>query len=509
MSPGRRSRKRRRGEGATGEPAGRPPPAGARPSANPVGRTRRLPALAVLVALLVAGGFIDRRVDRGSAEGATAVSAQVPVAAPASARSSAWYCPGAPVTGGLGEGFLVVANAGDRPLNGAITVFPDKGESRRVPVAVGPASRASVRLADVVQATFASGLIELDGGEAVAEVAVVGGLGDSVSPCASSASASWYFAEGVTTRDASEVLLALNPFPDDAVVDVVFSTEEGTVSPQALTGLLVRGQALTTINVGEFVQRRESVSVSLVARTGRLVVGRLQVFDGSGGRKGISVGLGAASTGPVWYFPEGLVSDGLDERFLIYNPSRTEAQVELALALDSGEAEPLRLTIPRESRLTVVAAEESRIPKGVPHAVTVRSLEGPEVVVERAVDGAAPSSRTGVSIALGARMPAERWATAAGAADDNTDLWVVVQNPGERPALVTLNVLADGAAVQIGNLANIEVPAGQRRAFHVNALLKRATTPILLTATAPVVVERDIYRIKGPGLGMSAAIPLR
>jgi len=465
--------------------------------------------VAALATLLVAGGLVDRRVDRGSAEGTTAVSAQVPVAAPASARSSAWYCPGAPVTGGLGEGFLVVANAGDRALNGAVTVFPDKGESRQIPIAVGPKSRASVRLADMVQATFASGLIELDGGEAVAEVAVVGALGDSVSSCASAASESWYFAEGVTTRDASEVLLALNPFPDDAVVDVVFSTEEGTVSPQALTGLLVRGQALTTINVGDFVQRRESVSVSLVARTGRLVVGRVQVFDGSAGRKGISVGLGAASPGPVWYFPEGLVSDGLNERFLIYNPARTEAQVELALALDSGEAEPLRLTIPRESRLTVVAAQESRIPKGVPHAVTVRSLEGPEVVVERAIDGAAPSSRTGVSITLGARMPAKRWATATGGADDNTDLWVVVQNPGDRPALVTLNVLADGVALPVPNVASIEVPAGQRRAFHVNAALKRATAPILLTATEPVVVERDLYRLKAPGLGMSPAIPLR
>ena len=495
MRPGRRTRT---------QPSP-PAPAGA----NPVGRTRRLPALAILAAVLAAGGVVDRRVDRGRAHGETAISAQVPVAAPASARSSAWYCPGAPVTGGLGEGFLVVANAGDRALNGAVTVFPDKGDSRQVPITVGPASRASVRMADVVQATFASGLIELDGGDAVAEVAVVGALGDSVSSCASSASESWYFAEGVTTRDATEALLALNPFPDDAVVDVVFSTEEGTVSPQALTGLLVRGQALTTINVGDFVQRRESVSVSLVARTGRLVVGRVQVFDGSGGRKGLSVGLGAASPGPVWYFPEGLVSDGLNERFLIYNPARTEAQVELALALESGEAEPLRLTIPRESRLTVVSSQESRIPKGVPHAVTVRSLEGPEVVVERAVDGATPSSRTGVSITLGARLPAERWATAAGAADDSTDLWVVVQNPGERSALVTLNVLADGTAVQVGNVANIEVPAGQRRAFQVNAMLKRATAPLLLTSTEPVVVERDIYRLKAPGLGMSAAIPLR
>jgi hypothetical protein len=472
-------------------------------------RTRRAPALAILAAVLVAGGIVDRRVGRDTAEDAAAISAQVPLAAPASARSSAWYCPGAPATGAMGEGSVVVANAGRRPLTGTVTVFPDRGESRRAPISVGPAGRAIVRLADLATSPFASAVVELDGGEAVAEVIVSGALGESVSPCASSASSTWYFAEGVTTRDASEVLLALNPFPDDAVVDVVFSTEEGIVTPQALTGLLVRGQALTSINVGDFVQRRESVSATLTARTGRLVVGRVQSFDGSVTRKGIAVGLGAAALGPVWYFPEGLVADGQSERFHIYNPARVEAQVEMALALESGEAEPLQLTVPRESRLTVVAGDESRIPKGVPHAVTVRTTEGPDVVVERTVDGASPSARTGLSVTLGARLPAIRWATAAGSADDTTDQWVVVQNPGERSAYVTLNLLADGTSVLVGSFSGIEVPPGERRALNVNASLRRPTTPLLLTATEPVLVERDLYKVRAPGMGMSNAIPLR
>lgn len=477
--------------------------------ANPAARTRRTPALVVLAALLVAGGIADRQVDRNPAQTATAVSAQVPVAAPASARSSAWYCPGAPVSGPLGEGMVVVANAGDRRLTGTVTAFPDRGESRQVPIAVGPSGRTSVRLADLVPTAYVSALIELDGGEAVAEVATIGPLGDTVTACTSSASSSWYFAEGVTTRDAAEVLLALNPFPDDAVVDIVFSTEEGIVSPQALTGLLVRGQALTTINVGEFVQRRESVATTLTARTGRLVVGRLQTFDGTAGRRGISIGLGAAAPGPVWYFPEGMVADGLSERFLVYNPGRVEAQVEMALALESGEAEPLRLTIPRESRLTVVAGEESRIPKGVAHAVTVRSVEGPDVVVERTIDGVAPSARTGMSITLGARLPSTRWVAAAGGADENTDQWMVIQNPGPRAARVSLNLLAEGSAGPVGTFTNVEVPPGQRKALHVNEALRRPTTPLLLTSSEAVVVERDLYRLRAPGIGMSAAIPLR
>lgn len=500
----RRRRKARRQPAPAARTASADPRAALTPR-----RTPRLPAIAVLAGLLIAGGVVDSRVERAPTEGASAINAQVPIAAPASARSSAWYCPGAPVAGALGEGSVVVANAGSSRLTGTITVFPERGEIRRAPIVVGPSGRTAVRLADVVTATFASALIELDGGDAVAEVSTSGAMGDSVASCASSASSSWYFAEGVTTRDAGEWLLALNPFPDDAVVDVVFSTEEGTVSPQALTGLLVRGQALTLINVGDFVQRRESVSASLIARTGRLVVSRVQTFDGSAGRKGVSVGLGAAAPGPVWYFPEGLVADGLSERYLVYNPGPTEAQVELSLVLDSGEAEPIRLTIPRESRLAVDAGEESRIPKNVSHAVTVRSVEGPEVVVERAVDGAAPSTRTGLSITLGARLPALRWATSVGGADDSLDQWIIVQNPGDRPARVTLNLLAEGSTVPVGNFSNVEVLPGQRRAFHVNEALRRPAVPVLLTSTQEVVVERAVYRMKAPGLGMSMAIPLR
>jgi hypothetical protein len=492
-------------------PGGRgPAPAAAAGATAPAGRTHRLPALVVLLALVVAGGVVDRRHRVAAGEGAS-ISAQVPVAAPVSARSSAWYCPGALAGNASADGFVAVANAGTRKLTGTVTVFPDKGDSRQAPIVVGPASRATVRLADVVTSTYASAVVELDGGDAVAEVVASGSLGDSVTPCASSASSSWYFAEGATTKDATDTLLALNPFPDDAVIDVTFATEEGLVSPQALTGLLVKGQALTAINVGDFVQRRESVSVSLVARTGRLVVGRLQTFDGTGasGRKGISVGLGAAAPGPAWYFPEGLVADGLAERFQVYNPSKQEAQVTLSLTLDAGDAEPLQVTVPRESRVTVVAADESRIPKNVGHSVTVHTTGGPDVVVERTVDGASPSSRTGLSIALGARLPATRWAVAAAGADDSNDAWVIVQNPGAASAVVTVNLLGDGAPVIVGGLSSIEVPAGQRRELHLNATLKRTTTPLLLTSSAPVVVERDVYKVKAPGLAMSAAIPLR
>ncbi len=440
---GRPQRRLRRGQRLPGRPGGRGPSplphaapalrAGARPP-RPVGRARplplplppadarlppggrvsskqRVPALAVIVLLLVGGALLDRWARDSSADETGSTGQEVgtedvswPVAAPASARSSAWFCAGATsAPGGAADGTVVIANAGDRALVASVTSIPLTGEGKQATVSVPASGRASQRLVDLANAPFAGAIVELDGGEAVVELVATGPLGTSVTACASSASPTWYFAEGVTTRDAAEWLTVLNPFPEDAVVDLSFTTEEGLVTPQELTGLSVRGRGMQAIDVGKYVQRREAVSTKVAARTGRLVVARLQTFDGSVGRKGMAITLGAATPGPLWYFADGLVTEGLEERFQVYNPQTVEAEVELAIDLDDGEAEPLRITVPRESRTSVVANEETRIPKGVGHAVTARSTNGVDVVVERSIEGRAPSTRLGFGAAPGAR----------------------------------------------------------------------------------------------------------
>ncbi|HEX2274204.1 MAG TPA: DUF5719 family protein, partial [Acidimicrobiales bacterium] len=280
--------------------------------------SRRVPVVAAILAVLVLGGLVDR--GDPPAPSATTLP-PVPMAAAPDARSSAWYCTAATAArDGVADGQILLFNAGRRPLRGTVTVYPNQGQLRRTDVEVAPASRRAVRLADVASAPYASALVELDGGEAVVELAATGALGDAVTPCATAASPHWYFADGVTTRDATELLLLFNPFPDDAVLDLVFGTEEGQVTPQALTGLSVRGEAMAVVNVGEFVQRREQVTAAVTARTGRVVVSRLQSFDGSAGRRGMSLALGAAAVGQQWYLPEGLVTDGLTQRYHVFNP---------------------------------------------------------------------------------------------------------------------------------------------------------------------------------------------
>lgn len=471
-------------------------------------RPHRLPAVLAIVVVLAAAWVVDSRVERPSTE--VAADVQTPMGGRPGARSSAWFCTGATAeTDGAANGTVVVANAGSRRLNGRATVVPSEGEPRQVDLSVAPSGRTTLRLTDVVAAPYASALVELDGGEAVVELSATGPLGDSATACASSASTSWYFAEGVTTRDALEVISLFNPFPEDAVVDLVFFTEEGEVTPQALTGLSVRGRGMHAINVGEHVQRRVQVSAQISARAGRLVASRLQTFDGTDTRKGMSVTLGAASPGDLWYFPEGFLGEGLTERFQLFNPGRDEARTAVELALEQGQAEPIILTVPGESRVTLVANDEARIPKGVAHAVTVRSTNGVPVVVERTIDAASPANRTGLAITTGARVAAARWVVAAGQADDTTEEWLVLQNPGNRPVRVSVTLLDDGVAVVPPGLGAIEVAPRSRRGVRLNDSVRRGPTSLLVVGDAPIVVERDAYKGRTLGTVMSLAIPLR
>jgi len=479
----------------------------------PTRRSRRLHVFAALVALAVAGTLLDRipREEDDRSRAATRV-ATMPIAAPATSLSSTWFCAGGmatrePVDGLAAAGVVRVANASERALTGTITVVPSEGESKVLPIEVPPRSRVQAALPDVVTAPYASALVELDGGDVVVEHEISGPLGISTAPCASAASDRWYLAEGSTAREDSMRLAIFNPFPEDAIVDLSFSTDQGRAVPSDFTGLVVKGGRLLVVKVEDHVRRRANVSATAIARSGRIVVDRLQLRGGA--TKGISLALAAPSPGTRWYFPEGLVSDGLTERYHLYNPTADEAQVSIELNLDEGAAEPLDLTIPPRGRVTVDASTEERVPRGVGHAATVVSLNDVPVVAERSVAAIAPAPRTGVADTLGARRTARSWVLASGGATDTLDEVVVVVNPGTEDAVVSLRGLVGGQLLDVETLQDLPLPAGRRLALRLTDHIKREDLPLLVQSTTPVVVERGLYVVGGPGIALSSGVPLR
>jgi hypothetical protein len=460
----------------------------------------------VLVLVLVAVGFLDNHFRRPRTTVRTAAHT-MPVAAPPGALTSTWYCTGGTAASGGGADMAVfIVNAGTVERNGTVTFVSSDGQTKAIDVKIPASTRVPLRAQDTLKGPFVSATVEIDGGAVAAEVAISGQLGESATQCASAASDRWYFAEGSTTRDAAETLLLFNPFPEDAIVDIGFSTEDGRSAPQGLQGLAVRGRGLSAVKVGDFVHRRQAVSTEVVTRVGRIVTARLQSFDGTAGRKGQSLALGAPTPGRRWYFPEGLIASGITERYQLYNPSDREVAAQLVLALEQGAAEPIEVTVPAQSRVTVSANDEKRIPRQVAHAVTVIA-DAPGLVAERAIDAVPPAARQGFSSVVGATQLARKWLFANGAANETWDEWIVVQNPGTTPVDFSVIALAGGQRLPIEGLQELRVEGGQRRAVRLGEHIRRSDLPAVVEANGPVAVERDIFRARGLALIMVMGTP--
>jgi hypothetical protein len=467
---------------------------------------RRVIVMATLVVVLAAAAVYDRSDRPGPSAVRLAAGADGPHAASPSALSSSWYCPGGPgVAGGPLQTKVFVLNPMAQPMKGTATVFPSEGRPVTVNLDIGPATSKMLVLGVLAPAPWASALIDLDGGGAVVEQLVNGAPGADTSPCSATASTHWYFASGSTAKDATQTLALFNPFPDDAIVDLAFATSEGRRVPGDFQGLVVRSHTTRVVDIGAHVRRQDVVSTALSARAGRVVAGQLLVRTAPG-TADVSFTLGAPALGEQWYFPDGMVSPTVNERFELFNPGTQEAQVDIALALERDEAEPFELTVPAQGRVTLVVNNESRVPKGVPHAALAESVNGVPVVVERVVESGAP--RVGRADTLGARHPARRWALAYGDASEASDEWVVVQNPSGRSVTVSVVALLDGQRVEVEGLQGVVVPAGRRIGFRMGDHIKRSPLALVVTATSDVVVERTLYAVGGVGVAMSMAIPL-
>ena len=248
-------------------------------------------------------------------------------------------------------------------------------------VAVPAQTRIDVALSDLVEAPIASAIVEVDGGEIAVEHQVTdlreGGGGRATAPCSSSAARAWSFPWGVTARGARELLVFMNPFPDDATVDVLLATDQGTREPRRLQNLVVRGRS----SLGVFIEqdtRRDHVAAQVEVSRGRLVVDRIQTFNGTNpALEGITLGLGAPTPAEVWVFPDGVVDDGITEQIVVFNSTREVAEVDVEVRLDdpdtNGVPEPFELTIaPNRFSIVNLHEPEADATRGCPGADPAR-----------------------------------------------------------------------------------------------------------------------------------------
>lgn len=469
------------------------------------GAFRRVMTVVVFVGLVVAAVAVDRGTDirRPTLPAAEPMPA---LALSEATRSTTWYCAeGTAVDTGRADETVIVANPGVSPIEAVFTVYPGLGQDpARKAVTIGGRGHVRVRIADIVRTGDPGVTVEITGGEAVVDHELAGPGDFAVAPCASRASRNWYFPTGTTAKDTRQYLAIFNPFGDDAVVDLAFATPEGMQRPAALRSLVIPAHSRSTIRVHANVRRQAQVGTILTARTGRVVAEQSSLFEG-GGRRGLTVLLGATGTADTWTFAEGILAPGVHEEIAVFNPSVEAVEASVEVHLDGDRVmEPEMISVP--PRAVVLVDANKRVPEGVGHFVVVRSSGDQRVVAAQSIFSGAPAPNVGATMMLGATEPASRWFFPDGRSDSVRDEWIVMANPGKRPARVSIAVLAGGQLLTPEGLGALTIAPGKRGNFRLGNSLQRSETPVVVTSDVPVFVTRGLY---GRGVSIAWGIPRR
>jgi hypothetical protein len=409
--------------------------------------------------------------------------------------TSSWFCPGVPAGGEDLGGSVIVTNPTDEAIEGRLTVFTSAPETPPTtePVTIAARTTTTVDLT-TLQSTggFLSALVEMDGGGGFVEQLALHPSGNAVSPCANASSSNWYFAEGFTLDGSTEQLVVTNPYPNAAIVDVEIATEQGIRNP--LRGVVVPGQTIQVLDLGEFARDEPILSAAIEATRGRVVAARAQHFVG-GGRLGYSLALGAPALSSQYYFAEGEQGEDITERYSVYNGSDQDVTVDvvfLGVPLTAEFLNDTRLEVPSGEVVDLSTADVPNLPEGR-HGAVFSTFAADSIVVERSLTRPAGQS-IATTLVLGSPpgLASQRWSSSVGT-DVAVENVIVVLNVDAVETTVSVSTLGPGGFVPVPGLEAVPLAAGGVTAIDIedpSALGK----PFIVESAQRLFVERLLPR---------------
>ncbi len=471
---------------------------------------RRIAVMAVIVATSVAGVVVTRHPTPATSAVFTQLAApKTPYVPLGDHIASTYFCPGVPAMGDGVTASVVIANPGDSPKQGELTVLSPTGAPIRTPVTIAARSNATFDIAEMVEVPYAGVLVELAGGGAMVEQRASTPAGTSIAACGNDASTAWYLADGSTLDGIDYDLLLSNPFQDIAVVDLTFVTTAGPRSPSEFQSKVIPAGSMISIDLDKAgALDEELLSISAVSRRGRFVAAKAQSFAGSG-RTGYTIALGSPTAGDQWYFADGEKGDGISEKFVLFNPTDEAVDVDV-LALPTVKPEGGFLassTVTVDSLASVVVDPLVAFPALADgrYAAVVSTLSSESIVAERVLTRTAGDIRS-TSTVLGSRFGSPRWWLPAGVTKA-TEGALVVFNVTSLEGTVTVSVVGPGGPVAIPELTDIAMAPGAVVALDVAAPEAIGQPVVVSSATLQLIVEQRYPRASGDGRGGSLAIP--
>jgi hypothetical protein len=301
----------------------------------------------------------------------------------------------------------------------------------------------------------------------------------------------YYLAEGSTGEFFDLDILLANPNADQAPIEIAFLRPDGTSVIQTRT---LPATSRTTIRVDE-IPGLESASVSTIVTSilnRPIVVERTMRWDATG--YGAHTEKATAGAATQWYFAEG-AQGFFSTYFLLVNPHDTANAAHVTYYREGAPPIVRDYPLGPNARFTIDASADADLVDQAFGAQVVFDQPG---VAERAMYFGAAPIWTGGHASAGATTPSPRWFLAEGATGSYFTTFVLLANPNDEDASVTLRYLPAAGGTSSGTpvTRTFTLPARQRATRNIAAeddSLASAAVATEVDATRPIVVERAQY----------------
>jgi len=296
----------------------------------------------------------------------------------------------------------------------------------------------------------------------------------------------WYLAEGTTAWGFNTYITLMNPNDEDVTADVTYMTPEGPVQRDPL---LLPALSQTSVAPANDLPFETDFSCRVVCAEGKAIaVDRTMWWTGQGALSPdghCSIGVNAPAE--TWYLPEGCSAYGFETWLLVQNPNDTDATCQVTYmtgedATGAAESKTFEKKIPANSRATYNMADDI----GQRNASIKVDSDLP-VIPERSMYR---NSRREGHDSIGATTPETDYYLAEGTCAHGFETYLLVQNPGDSEARVTVTYMTGGGPVP---QPPFKMPPDSRETIRVNDVLPDTDFSIAVSADKPIVAERAMY----------------
>jgi P pilus assembly chaperone PapD len=398
--------------------------------------------------------------------------------------TTTWYLAEGATSGGMEEWVLV---ENPNPLPVQIDMAFDTGGGELVlpelqGVYIPAESRSTFNLASYTTNSDISTRVTVSGGEIICERAMyeAGRQWGTDSVGTTTASDTWYLAEGSTAGGMETFILIQNPGTEPAEVSVDFLTDEEVVEgPRDL----IPAHTRRTYKANDWTT---SYDVSTRVTSNKKIVCERAMY--SGDQTWAHDSIGATAPALVWYLAEGSTDGGMETYILVQNPNPGPVTVDLALMTGEGEGKPPELQ-------GQILAGNSRRSFPLHDYVTTYDVStrvtssGGEIICERSMYGPA---RAWATCSVGATAPAPVWYLAEGCTEGGMETYILVQNPNEDPVSVDITFIRGSG--EVDGPQDMYIPGKTRATVLANQFLTDFNVSTVVNSTGEgVICERAMY----------------